>query len=103
MHAHVVPNRGSSPTVLLRGSYRGGAKVAKRTLFKRLRENFGIERLVLVSDRSMISNKAIGNAPASQVTPPARPRRPPRTGFSATLEFGSPIGGGCFDPWRQST
>ena len=32
MHVHVVPNRGSSPTVLLRESYRAGAKVAKRTL-----------------------------------------------------------------------
>ena len=32
MHVHVVPNRGSSPTVLLRESYREGAKVAKRTL-----------------------------------------------------------------------
>ncbi|MDM0116580.1 IS1634 family transposase [Variovorax sp. J22R133] len=32
MHIHVVPNRGSSPTVLLRESYRQGSKVAKRTL-----------------------------------------------------------------------
>ena len=32
MHVHVVPNRGSPPTVLLRESYREGAKVAKRTL-----------------------------------------------------------------------
>ena len=59
MHVHVVPNRGSSPTVLLRESYREVAKVAKRTLSKRLREDFGIELLVLVGDRSMISNKAI--------------------------------------------
>jgi transposase len=32
MHIHVVPNRGSSPTVLLRESYREGSKVRKRTL-----------------------------------------------------------------------
>jgi transposase len=32
MHIHVVPNRGSPPTVLLRESYREGAKVSKRTL-----------------------------------------------------------------------
>lgn len=32
MHIHVVPNRGSPPTVLLRESYREGARVAKRTL-----------------------------------------------------------------------
>ena len=32
MHVHVVPNRGSRPTVLLRESYREGSKVAKRTL-----------------------------------------------------------------------
>jgi len=32
MHIHIVPNRGSPPTVLLRESYREGAKVLKRTL-----------------------------------------------------------------------
>ena len=32
MHIHIVPNRGSPPTVLLRESYRQGAKVHKRTL-----------------------------------------------------------------------
>jgi transposase len=32
MHIHVVPNRGSPPSVLLRESYREGAKVRKRTL-----------------------------------------------------------------------
>ncbi len=32
MHIHVVPNRGSSPTVLLRESFREGHKVCKRTL-----------------------------------------------------------------------
>ena len=32
MHIHVVPNRGSPPTVLLRVSYREGTKVRKRTL-----------------------------------------------------------------------
>lgn len=32
MHIHVVPNRGASPTVLLRESYREGSKVGKRTL-----------------------------------------------------------------------
>jgi transposase len=32
MHVHVVPNRGSPPTVLLRESYRDGSKVGKRTL-----------------------------------------------------------------------
>jgi transposase len=32
MHIHVVPNRGSPPTVLLRESYRQGPKVLKRTL-----------------------------------------------------------------------
>jgi transposase len=32
MHIHVVPNRDSPPTVLLRESYREGAKVRKRTL-----------------------------------------------------------------------
>ena len=32
MHVHVVPNRGSPATVLLRESYREGSKVAKRTL-----------------------------------------------------------------------
>ncbi len=32
MHVHVVPNRGSPPTVLLRESYREGSKVGKRTL-----------------------------------------------------------------------
>ena len=32
MHVHVVPNRGSPPTVLLRESYREGTKVGKRTL-----------------------------------------------------------------------
>ncbi len=32
MHIHVVPNRGSPPTILLRESYRDGAKVRKRTL-----------------------------------------------------------------------
>ena len=32
MHVHIVPNRGSPPTVLLRESYREGSKVCKRTL-----------------------------------------------------------------------
>lgn len=32
MHIHIVPNRGSTPTVLLRESYREGSKVCKRTL-----------------------------------------------------------------------
>ncbi len=32
MHIHIVPNRGASPTVLLRESYREGASVRKRTL-----------------------------------------------------------------------
>jgi hypothetical protein len=32
MHIHIVPNRGSPPTVLLRESFREGAKVGKRTL-----------------------------------------------------------------------
>jgi transposase len=32
MHIHIVPNRGSPPTVLLRESYRDGPKVRKRTL-----------------------------------------------------------------------
>ncbi|MBK9237746.1 MAG: IS1634 family transposase [Rhodoferax sp.] len=32
MHIHAVPNRGSSPTILLRESYREGSKVRKRTL-----------------------------------------------------------------------
>lgn len=32
MHVHIVPNRGSPPTVLLRESYREGNKVGKRTL-----------------------------------------------------------------------
>ena len=32
MHIHVVPNRGSPPTVLLRESYREGFNVRKRTL-----------------------------------------------------------------------
>ena len=32
MHIHVVPNRGSPATVLLRESYREGSKVGKRTL-----------------------------------------------------------------------
>ena len=32
MHINIVPNRGSSPTVLLRESYREGSKVCKRTL-----------------------------------------------------------------------
>jgi hypothetical protein len=32
MHVHIVPNRGSPPTALLRESYREGGKVKKRTL-----------------------------------------------------------------------
>ena len=32
MHIHIIPNRGASPTVLLRESYREGTKVLKRTL-----------------------------------------------------------------------
>ena len=32
MHIHIVPNRDSSPTILLRESYREGSKVCKRTL-----------------------------------------------------------------------
>jgi transposase len=32
MHIHIVPNRGASPTVLLRESYREGSSVRKRTL-----------------------------------------------------------------------
>ena len=32
IHIHIVPNRGSPPTVLLRQSYRDGKKVGKRTL-----------------------------------------------------------------------
>jgi transposase len=32
MHIHIVPNRGASPTILLRESYREGSKVRKRTL-----------------------------------------------------------------------
>ncbi len=32
MHIHLVPNRGSTPTILLRESYREGKKVRKRTL-----------------------------------------------------------------------
>ncbi|EQD56620.1 transposase, IS4 family protein, partial [mine drainage metagenome] len=32
MHIHIVPNRGSRPTILLRESYREGKKVKKRTM-----------------------------------------------------------------------
>jgi len=32
MHIHIIPNRGSPPTVLLRESFRDGDKVGKRTL-----------------------------------------------------------------------
>ena len=32
MHIQIIPNRGSTPTVLLRESYREGSKVGKRTL-----------------------------------------------------------------------
>jgi transposase len=32
MHVQIIPNRGSTPTVLLRESYREGARVCKRTL-----------------------------------------------------------------------
>ena len=32
MHIQIIPNRGSTPTVLLRESYRQGTKVCKRTL-----------------------------------------------------------------------
>jgi hypothetical protein len=32
MHIHIVPSRGSPPTILLRESYREGSKVGKRTL-----------------------------------------------------------------------
>ena len=32
MHIQIIPNRGSTPTILLRESYREGAKVCKRTL-----------------------------------------------------------------------
>ena len=32
MHIQIIPNRGATPTVLLRESYREGAKVCKRTL-----------------------------------------------------------------------
>ncbi len=32
MHIHIVPNRGSTPTILLRESYREGKQVKKRTL-----------------------------------------------------------------------
>ena len=32
MHIHIIPNRGASPTVLLRESYRDGRRVKKRTL-----------------------------------------------------------------------
>jgi len=32
MHINIIPNRGSTPTVLLRESYREGSKVCKRTL-----------------------------------------------------------------------
>jgi len=32
MHIHIIPNRDSPPTVLLRESYREGTKVSKRTL-----------------------------------------------------------------------
>jgi transposase len=32
MHVQIIPNRGSTPTVLLRESYREGTKVCKRTL-----------------------------------------------------------------------
>ena len=32
MHIHIVPNRGSRPTILLRESYREGKKVKKRTI-----------------------------------------------------------------------
>ncbi len=32
MHIPIVPNRGSSPTILLRESYREGKKVKKRTI-----------------------------------------------------------------------
>ncbi len=32
MHIHIIPNRKSKPTILLRESYREGQKVKKRTL-----------------------------------------------------------------------
>jgi transposase len=32
MHVHIIPNRGSAPTVLLRESFREGNKIGKRTL-----------------------------------------------------------------------
>ena len=32
MHTHIIPNRNSTPAVLLRESYRVGGNVRKRTL-----------------------------------------------------------------------
>jgi transposase len=61
MHIHVVPNRGSPPTVLLRESFREGSKVHKRTLAN-------------LSSLSSAQIDAIRAALRGEVTPPLAQR-----------------------------
>ena len=78
MHIHMVPNRKSHPTFLLRESYRVGKIVHKRTLanltklpmdqIESLRRVLKGEKLVSVDDAFEIMVDTIGKTPATLIT-----------------------------------
>jgi hypothetical protein len=66
MHVAKIPNRGSSPTYLLRETYREDGKVKHRTLgnitslgIEKIRNQFGLNHVTLVGDRGMLTEVQI--------------------------------------------
>ncbi len=62
MHIHVIPNRGSRPTVLVRQSYREGKKIRKRTLAnlsKLPREHVEVLRRLLRGEKLVAPEEAL--------------------------------------------
>jgi len=62
MHIHVVPNRGSTPTILLRESFRDGEKVGKRTLAN-------LSSLSMEQVEAMRAGKSCGRLPRVSKSP----------------------------------
>lgn len=63
MHIHVVPNRGSPPTVLLRESYREGGKVKKRTLANLT----SLPMRQVEAIRAVLRGEAVATGPAFEI------------------------------------
>jgi transposase len=69
MHIHIVPNRGSPPTVLLRESYREGAKVRKRTLANLS----SLSATQIEAIRAVLAGQAVQPSPQSLEITASRP------------------------------